>query len=120
MRYGRSDIWTVGVDGRVARLTSGTDFSYAAARYSPDGKWLVATRSTPTDAVIAKKMDHGGPVDIVVFANGARETNLTADWDYLPSQPFWSPDGKYIYFTGGIGGTTHLFRVAPRPAPWSR
>ena len=68
MRYGRSDIWTVGVDGRVARLTSGTDFSYAGARYSPDGKWLLATRSTPTDAVIAKKMDHGGPVDIVVFA----------------------------------------------------
>ena len=113
MRYGRSDIWTVGVDGRVARLTSGTDFSYAGARYSPDGKWLLATRSTPTDAVIAKKMDNGGPVDIVVFANGTRETNLTANWDYLPSQPFWSPDSKYIYFTGGIGGTTHLFRVAP-------
>jgi dipeptidyl aminopeptidase/acylaminoacyl peptidase len=111
--YGRSDIWTVGVDGRLARLTSGTDFSYAGARYSPDGKWILATRSTPTDAVIAKKMDHGGPVDIVVFANGSRETNLTGDWDYLPSQPFWSPDGKYIYFTGGIGGTTHLFRVAP-------
>ncbi len=113
MRYGRSDIWTVGVDGRVARLTSGTDFSYAGARYSPDGKWLLATRSTPTDAVIAKKMDNGGPVDIVVFANGTRETNLTANWDYLPSQPFWSSDSKYIYFTGGIGGTTHLFRIAP-------
>jgi dipeptidyl aminopeptidase/acylaminoacyl peptidase len=113
LRYGRNDIWTVGVDGRVARLTSGSDFSYNGARYSPDGKWIVATRSTPTDAVIAKKMDNGGPVDIVVFANGSRETNLTADWDYLPSQPFWSPDGKYIYFTGGVGGTTHLFRVAP-------
>ena len=67
MRYGRSDIWTVGVDGRITRLTSGTDFSYAGARYSPDGKWLLATRSTPTDAVLAKKMDNGGPVDIVVL-----------------------------------------------------
>ena len=111
--YGRSDIWTAGVDGRLTKLTSGTDFSYAGARYSPDGKWILATRSTPTDAVIAKKMDHGGPVDIVVIPAGGRETNLTADWDYLPSQPFWSPDGKYIYFTGGVGGTTHLFRVAP-------
>jgi len=112
--YGRSDIWLANVDGTVHRITSGTDFSYVGARYSPDGEWILATRSTPTDAVIAKKMDHGGPVDIVVFpANGGRELNLTAGWDYLPSQPFWSPDGKYIYFTGGVGGTTHLFRVAP-------
>jgi dipeptidyl aminopeptidase/acylaminoacyl peptidase len=112
--YGRNDIWLAGVEGTVRKITSGTDFSYAGARYSPDGKWILATRSTPTDAVIAKKMDNGGPVDIVVFqGTGGHEVNLTADWDYLPSQPFWSPDGKYIYFTGGIGGTTHLFRVAP-------
>jgi dipeptidyl aminopeptidase/acylaminoacyl peptidase len=112
--YGRSDVWLANVDGTVKRITSGTDFSYAGARYSPDGKWILATRSTPTDAVIAKKMNHGGPVDIVVFpASGGPEVNLTPYWDYLPSQPFWSPDGKYIYFTGGIGGTTHLFRVAP-------
>ncbi|MBZ5496681.1 MAG: hypothetical protein LAP85_09780 [Acidobacteriia bacterium] len=26
--------------------------------------------------------------------------------------PLGSPDGKFVYFTGGIGGTTHLFRVA--------
>jgi dipeptidyl aminopeptidase/acylaminoacyl peptidase len=112
--YGRNDIWLANVDGTIKKITSGTDFSYAGARYSPDGKWILSTRSTPTDAVIAKKMDNGGPVDIVVFpASGGREVNLTANWDYLPSQPFWSPDGKYIYFTGGIGGTTHLFRVVP-------
>jgi Tol biopolymer transport system component len=114
MKYGRSDVWSVTVDGVVKKLTSSTDLSYAGARYSPDGKWIVATRSTSTDAVIAKKMDNGGPVDLVVFpAGGGTETNLTATWDYLPSAPFWSNDGKYIYFTGGIGGTTHLFRVAP-------
>jgi dipeptidyl aminopeptidase/acylaminoacyl peptidase len=116
--YGRSDVWTVDTDGHLERLTSGTDFSYAGARYSPDGAWILATRSVPTDAIIAKKLDHGGPVDIVVFSTkGGRETNLTADWDYIPSQPFWSPDGKYIYFTGGIGGTTHLFRVSPAGGP---
>ena len=58
-----------------ARLTTSTDFSYAGARYSPDGKWILATRSTPTDAVIAKKMDNGGPVDIVVLpaSGGTRD-----------------------------------------------
>jgi Tol biopolymer transport system component len=71
-------------------------------------------RSTPTDAVIAKKMDNGGPVDIVLLpANGGTEVNLTKDWDLLPQGPFWYPDGKHIYFTGGIGGATHLFRVSP-------
>ncbi|MGH9888264.1 MAG: S9 family peptidase, partial [bacterium] len=38
---------------------------------------------------------------------------LTKDWDYLPQGPWWYPDGKHIYFTGGVGGTTHLFRVSP-------
>src|SRR5205823_2166014 len=44
-------------------------------------------------------------------AAGGKETNLTSDWDYIPAGPFWSDDSKYVYFTGGVGGTTHLFRV---------
>lgn len=112
--YGRSDIFTVSPDGRTERLTSDGQFSYANARYSPDGRWILATRDYALDMVIAKKLDHGGPVDLIVIpAGGGSERNLTAEWDYLPSGPQWSPDGKYVYFTGGIGGTTHLFRVAP-------
>ena len=114
MQYGRSDIWTVTTDGMLKKLTSNVDYSYANATFSPDGNWIMAIRSTPTDAVIHKKMDNGGPVDIVLLpAAGGKEINLTESWDYLPSGAFWYPDGKHIYFTGGIGGTTHLFRVAP-------
>ncbi|MEO7085407.1 MAG: S9 family peptidase, partial [Gemmatimonadaceae bacterium] len=112
--YGRSDVWTVTTDGVVKKLTSSSDHSYSGAEFSPDGAWILTTRSTPTDAVIAKHMNNGGPVDIVVIpANGGREINLTTVWDYLPSGAFWSNDGKFIYFTGGVGGTTHLFRVSP-------
>jgi dipeptidyl aminopeptidase/acylaminoacyl peptidase len=112
--YGRSDIWTVGLDGKVRQLTSNPGFSYAGARYSPDGRWILATRNFALDMVIAKKLNHGGPVDIIVMpADGGEEKNLTADWDYLPTGAQWSPDGKYVYFTGGIGGATHLFRVEP-------
>jgi len=112
--YGRNDIWTVSADSPARRLTSNAEYSYANARCSPDGRRILATRSHALDLVIAKKMNHGGPVDLVLLpAGGGAETNLTADWDYLPSSPRWSPDGKYVYFTGGIGGTTHLFRVAP-------
>ncbi|MEE2638965.1 MAG: S9 family peptidase [Acidobacteriota bacterium] len=55
---------------------------------------------------------HGAPVDLVRLrvagAGGAK--NLTADWDLLPSQPQMSPQGE-LYFSGGIGGNTHLFRI---------
>ncbi len=113
--YGRSDIWTVTAAGALHKLTSNKDYSYASASFSPDGQWILATRSTPTDAVIAKKMDNGGPVDLVLVpANGGPDVNLTEAWDYLPSGAFWSPDGQFVYFTGGIGGTTHLFRVSPK------
>lgn len=118
MQYGRSDIWTVSTDGVLKKLTSNIDYSYDNARFSPDGNWIMATRSTPTDAVIRKKMDNGGPIDIVLLpATGGREINLTGTWDYRPAGAFWHPDGKHIYFTAGVGGTTHLFRVAPTGGP---
>jgi dipeptidyl aminopeptidase/acylaminoacyl peptidase len=112
--YGRNELWTVSTEGALSRLTPNTDYAYTGAVYSPDGKWILATREYATDMVIRKHLDHGGPVDLVVLpANGGAEVNLTAHWDYLPSGARWSPDGQYVYFTGGIGGTTHVFRVSP-------
>jgi dipeptidyl aminopeptidase/acylaminoacyl peptidase len=116
--YGRTDIWSVATDGKVRRLTTNNDYGYTGARYSPDGRWILASRQMTTDAVIAKRLNHGGAVDLVVIpADGGPDRVLTADWDYLPSGPMWSPDGKYVYFSGGIGGTTHLFRVSPAAGP---
>ena len=113
MLYGRSDVWTVTTDGAIKVLTNSDEHSYAGAQFSPDGTWILSTRSTSTDAVIRKKMNNGGPVDLVVIpAAGGKEINLTETWDYLPQGAFWSKDGKHVYFTGGIGGTTHLFRVS--------
>ena len=113
-RYGANQVYTVGVDGTVRRLTSDNDYNHTSARYSPDGKWILYTRQLSTDAVIKRKLNHGGPSDLaVVPADGGPEKLLTADWDYLPSGAVWSPDARYVYFTGGVGGATHLFRVSP-------
>jgi dipeptidyl aminopeptidase/acylaminoacyl peptidase len=114
LSYGRTDIWSVTTSGQLRRLTPEDSYDYNGARLSPDGKWIMYTRQLTRDHVILKKLDHGGAVDIAVMpATGGPERVLTTDWDYLPSGLQWSPDGRYIYFTGGIGGTTHLFRVAP-------
>jgi dipeptidyl aminopeptidase/acylaminoacyl peptidase len=110
--YGRSDVYVATTDGTVRRLTSNKDFDYSSIAFSPDGRWILATREHAIDMVIAKKLDHGGPTDLVLLsaADGV-ERVLTDRWDYLPSQARWSPDGRFVYFVGGVGGTTHLFRV---------
>jgi dipeptidyl aminopeptidase/acylaminoacyl peptidase len=111
-RYGSNQVWSVQVAGAARRLTRSDDYTHSGVDWSPDGQWILTTRRHSTDAVIAQKMNHGGPTDLVlVSATGGAERVLTANWDYLPSSPQWSPDGRHVYFEGGIGGTTHLFRV---------
>ncbi|MBM4193811.1 MAG: S9 family peptidase [Gemmatimonadetes bacterium] len=115
LSYGRSEAWSLSVaDGKLTRLTPDARYDYRGATYSPDGKWIVMTRQFTTDHVIAKKLNHGGATDLIVIpAAGGAERNLTEAWDYLPSAVRWSPDSKGIYFSGGVGGTVHLFRVSP-------
>ena len=111
-KYGADQVWTVSSEGVVRRLTSDVDHDHSGAAFSPDGRWILSTHQLSTDAVIAQKLNHGGATDLVLVpAEGGAERILTGNWDYLPSAPRWSPDGKHVYFTGGIGGTTHLFRV---------
>ena len=116
--YERNQIWSVGLDGTVRRLSADAEYDYSDASYSPDGRWILYTRQISTDAVITRRMDNGGPTDLAVIpAGGGPERMLTAEWDYLPAGARWSPDGKYVYFTGGIGGTSHLFRVSAEGGP---
>jgi dipeptidyl aminopeptidase/acylaminoacyl peptidase len=113
-RYGATQVYTVALDGSVHRITSDSEYNYTGSRFSPDGRWVLSTRQLSTDAVIRKKLTHGGATDLVLIpANGGPEPNLTAEGDYLPTNPVWGPDGRYVYFTGGVGGTNHLFRVSP-------
>jgi len=111
--YGRTDAWAVSAEGALRRLTLNNDYDYNGARFSPDGKWVLCTRQLTTDVVIARKLDHGGATDLVLIpSDGGAERVLTPDWDYLPTNAQFSPDGNFVYFTGGVGGTVHLFRVS--------
>lgn len=113
-KYENPAIYTVTTDGKLTRLTN-DGYVWNALSYSPDGKFLAATRTFGTDMIIQQKLTHGGSDDIVLFpVGGGAPVNLTEKWDLEPRAPRWSPDSRYIYFNAEMGGTVHLFRVAPR------
>jgi dipeptidyl aminopeptidase/acylaminoacyl peptidase len=110
--YERADLWTVTLDGEIKRL-SDDGYNHSAPAWSPDGRSLVFLRQQSLNQVIASKQNHGGAVDIFRMpAEGGKMENLTASWDLLPGAPKWSPDGRFIYFSSGVGGNSHLFRVS--------
>jgi dipeptidyl aminopeptidase/acylaminoacyl peptidase len=104
-------------DGTLTRLTD-DEHTYSGVGFSPDGRSISYVRAWGSDYIIERKLDHGGPRDVYVrpFAGG-EPVNLTADFDLDAGSPLWSPDGGWIYFTTGIGGASHLFRVAPTGGP---
>lgn len=115
LKYDRANLWTVTTDGAVTRLTD-DGYVYGDLGFSPDGRFLSYVRSFGTDLVIEQKLNHGGSRDLFIRpVEGGEPINLTASWDLEPSDTQWSPDGRFIYFTAGIGGESHLFRV-PVPA----
>ncbi len=117
LAYGSSDLFRVTVDGQLTRLTE-DGYNYSGASFSPDGRWMAYTRSFGTDMIIALKLDQGGPDDIYIQPVGGGEpVNLTADFDLDVGTLRWSPDSRYLYFDTGIGGATHLFRVAATGGP---
>jgi dipeptidyl aminopeptidase/acylaminoacyl peptidase len=112
LKYESPDLWTVGIDGTVTRLTD-DGFVYSDVSYSPDGKYLAYVRDPGTDLIIREKRDHGGPSDLYVRpTGGGQPINLTGAWDLEPGATRWSPDGSFIYFPAAIGGENHLFRAS--------
>ncbi len=115
LKYSRADLWMVTTDRQVTRLTDDA-YVYSDVHFSPTGKYLSYVRTFGTDMIIDRKLSHGGPRDIYIRpVAGGEPLNLTANWDLDPGDTRWSPDGRYIYFSAGIGGESHLFRV-PVPA----
>src|SRR5262249_47762127 len=110
--YERSDLWTVTLDGQVKRLTD-DGYNHSGPAWSPDGKYLAFRREESLNMVIEAKQNHGAAIDVYRMpATGGQMDNLTAEWDLLPGEPTWSKDGRYVYFSGGVGGDTQMFRSA--------
>jgi TolB protein len=83
--------------GRQEVLSEVENATNVAARFSPDGKSVVMSRSV------------GGNSDIYVVELARRtETRLTTS-PAIDTSPSYSPDGKMIVFTSDRGGSPELY-----------
>jgi len=84
-------------------LVQSAEWSIRNPRLSPDGRWIAFDASRP-----------GEPVDVYVAP--FREPPISeADWivvDRSASHPFWSADGRFLYYTPT--GTNPIIRSAVR------
>jgi len=109
--YDRADLFTTTTAGTLTRLTD-DGFDHAAPVWSAAGDAIFALREQSLNQILAAKQSAGSATDLYRFpAAGGQPKDLTADWDFIPGSPQVSADGRFVYFTAGRAGTTHLYRV---------
>ena len=105
-----SDIWIIAADkaGNALRVT-GNPGSDASPAWSPDGKNIVHTAITDTDASLYATQH------LAVSSAGGRQTELlTGDLDRMIFSPRYSPDGEHIWFLLEDHGEQNLARLQAR------
>lgn len=104
-------VWTVEVASDRCRQVTADRSSKAAARWSPDGRWIAfEQRHDPTANQVFRSSLW------VIRASGKGRRRLTAD-SACETAPRWSPDGKQIAFLRrAVPGYTQLDKLAVVPA----
>src|SRR5262249_40352483 len=120
----QTDIYSIDVKGGEPRKLVHVDGQAGGLSLSPDGKHLAyvsALRGQP-------ERSYDQPdLFTTTLSNGAAAKNLTAGYDFdiagaiggdqapprgsVPSSPYWSSDGRYIFVSAGERGRSNLKRV---------
>jgi dipeptidyl aminopeptidase/acylaminoacyl peptidase len=109
--YDRADLFTVTTSGSLSRLTD-DGYDHASPAWSASGDAVFALCEQSLNQILAAKQAAGSPTDLYRFpVAGGTPRNLTGDWDFIPTSPQASADGRYIYFTASRAGTAHLYRI---------
>jgi Tol biopolymer transport system component/DNA-binding winged helix-turn-helix (wHTH) protein len=108
-RGGPSEIWMSDPDGtNVERLTDLKSFVTGSPSWSPDSTKIVFDSRTE----IHPGQHHADLYIVDIAERVPRKLNTSTD---QASVPFWSHDGKWIYFMGGGDDAAgeRIYRVAP-------
>lgn len=98
-----TDIFQYNINsGQTTNLTQGMMGYDIAPAYSSTGQlaWLSMQR----EGYEADKQD-------IIINNGTSKVNVTQHWDGSVNEFKWSNDGRKIYFSAPVSGTTQLFVV---------
>jgi len=100
----RTHFWIVDVkNGDAKQITKGDEWNDSDPQWSPDGK-RIAFASNRT----GKEFDEDRNTDVwVINADGSGSLTKISDHDESDNQPRWSPDGKWIAFTGELHDRDH-------------
>ncbi|MDX6444679.1 MAG: hypothetical protein QOH71_1753 [Blastocatellia bacterium] len=99
----RTHLWVVEVNsGSAKQITEGDDWNDSDPQWSPEG-----TRLAFVSNRTGKEYEENRNSDVwVISAEGGKLTKIS-DHEEADNQPRWSPDGKWIAFTGEIRDRDH-------------
>jgi len=86
---GAHRLWTVGIDGGKLKQVAEDKLSEIHDQaFSPDGRWLAFSLSAL-----------GRRRDLVLYELATGKSTRLSEGSEIDSNPVWSSDGKYLYFT---------------------
>ncbi len=99
----RTHLWVVDVkSGTAKQITEGDDWNDSDPQWSPNG-----TRLAFVSNRTGKEYEENRNTDVwVISAEGGKLTKIS-DHDEADNQSRWSPDGKWIAFTGEVHDRDH-------------
>src|SRR5487761_2574314 len=98
-----SDVWTIPADGGALTKVSDHEGPDTSPRWSPDGTRIAFLGAEDEDAP---------PRIYVAPSIGAKPSAaLNAAFDQTAAELQWAERGRALYFTSGVKGETHLYRI---------
>ncbi len=109
-RENTNEIYAVSAAGGEPRVLTTNPGSESDFAVSPDGRSMAysftADRGSQSEIMVVDLTPDGS------FSGEPRM--LTGGFDLVPRGLSWTPDGRAIRFSAGVGGNMHLFEVAAR------
>lgn len=100
-----SNISSISVSGGAVKSLVSDPGLDAGPVYSPDGKWIAYHTSRGETRWAGREGFR------VIPAQGGKFTEIAPSYDESPNGPWWSADGKNLYFTEAFHTSAHLYSV---------